>query len=476
MPPQDVAAAAAEAKKRKVKGWVFTLSPPSYAAILRFCSDRRVRRKFFLANTAIATRGALDNRPVILRILRLRQERAKLLGFKRYADLALADRMAGSVREVEKLLDAFVPKARTRARRDIRELTRFAGIGRLEWWDLSYVGEQYRKDAFRLDERKLKSYFSAERMIDGMFFTARRLFGVTFRKMPDASPDVRRYEARLEGKRIGYLLLDLFARPTKRGGAWSASLRESVYRSGTLSTHPVAINVASFGRAHGKTPALLQHIEAVTLFHEFGHALHSLLTRVPHRNLDANRVEWDFIELPSQLMENWCWEEQPLRRFARHVTSGLPLPDETLRQLRRSRQFLQGFQGHSQAEFATLDMMLHTRRPPRTVRELDALCANVARRFAVLPVPPGYRRYASFMHVFAGGYAAGYYGYLWAEALEADAFERFEKSGLFDRRLGERYRREILAAGATRPGMESFAAFMGRKPDPQALFRKRGLS
>ncbi len=475
MPEHDIAMAAEEAKTRKVKGWVFTLAYPSYSAVQRYCTDRTVREALYRAHVSVASSGTRDNRPLIVKILQRRQEKARLLGYRRYADYAIDDRMAGTVATARGTIDAFLRRCRTRAKQEVRELKAHSGIKDFQWWDLGYAARRLREERYSVNERELMEYFPMEKMIEGSFDMASTLFGLSFKELKAHSRDVREYAVWRGGKRIGYLYLDLDERPAKRAGAWSACVTDPIRAPGR-DAPGVVINVGGFGRAAKGKPRLLKHGEVVTLFHEFGHAVHALLAETPERNLHGMHVEWDFVELPSQLFENWCWERDALRRYAHHYRTGKPIPDSLQERMLKSRVFLQAMNGLSQGEFSTLDMVLHTVRPPRSVRELDALCAKVSQRISVLPTLNDGKRHADFHHIFSGGYAAAYYSYLWAEILEADVFERFLERGMFNRPLGEKLRKEILSVGASRPAMASFCAFMGRKPDPHALLRRMGLA
>lgn len=474
MPQQEKDAARREAQSRALPGWVFTLSPPSYTAVMRYCPDREVRRAFFLANGTVATKGKRDNRPLIVKILRLRHEKARILGFKSFADYILDERMAKTPTRARALLEQYAAHCKQKAKDEVRQLRKFSGIREFQWWDLGFVARTLRQELFDLDEDALKQYFPLQPVMEGMLRIAERLFGLEFVPIRSQKKALIVYEVRRKGRRIGYFFQDLFARPQKRSGAWSSSLRDTVVRPGHAED-AVVLNAANFPSPHGTDDVLLRHVEVQTLFHEFGHALHGLLCEVPYRNLHSYRTEWDFIELPSQLLENWCWHPRSLRRVARHIRTGKAVPSSLLTKLERSRTFLQAIGGLTQAEYAMLDLHLHTRPPPRSVRELDAFALSVERRYSPLPVPEEVKRHAEFHHLFGGGYAAGYYSYLWAEVLEADVFGLFEQGGVLSARLGDKLRRDILAAGTMRPGLDSFRAFMGRDPDVRSLLRKQGL-
>jgi peptidyl-dipeptidase Dcp len=475
MPQDDKDVAQEEAKKRKLEGWVFTLSPPSYIVVMKYCTDRSVRQIFFQANCTAATSGKHDNRPLILRLLKLRKETATLLGYRTYADYVLADRMARNPQTALKLLRSFGKRCRAKARVQLAQVRAYAKLKDLQWWDLSFYGRQMREEYFKLSDHVLQQYFPLESIVQGAFDVASALFGLTFTPLhlPDAA--MHAYEVIREGKRIGYFVLDPYARQQKRDGAWCDSLRVPIVVSGPNREYPVALNVSNAPHPAGSKPSLLRHMDVQTIFHEFGHALHLLLSDTPYRNIHSFQTEWDFVELPSQLYENWCWEEKVLRRSAKQYKTSEPIPKKYITQLRKSRQFLQAIGSLTQVEFAMLDMALHTSTPPKTVKQLDRFCARVTSKYSLLANGASAQRYASFHHLFGGGYAAGYYSYLWADILQADVFSQFAAKGIFDKKLGEKLRKEILAAGTSRPGAASFRAFMGRGPKPTALLRQLGL-
>lgn len=477
LPPQDLALAAQEAKKRKLRGWVFTLSPPSHQAIMRYCTDRRMRRLFYEENGKVASRGKHDNRPVALRILALRREKALLLGKRDYAEWILQERMAGSVREILGLVRPYADHCRRKARAELSELRAFGKLATLCPWDVSYMAQKYKKQAFKISDRELREYFPLPQTVDGLFRIVAKLYGVRMRPLAPSAryrTDVRSYEVLLGKRTVGYFLLDLFARPNKRVGAWSGCLREPMTVDGRH-VPPVVINVASFTEgAKGEQP-LLSHVDVETIFHEFGHALHEMLSDVPYRNLDGYHTEWDFVELPSQLTENWCWDAASLALFARHLRTGKVLPPRLLASLLRSKNFLAGFGGLAQCEYSLLDLLLHTSPVPRSVAALDRMAREHTRKMSLLPVPASQRRYASFHHIFDGGYAAGYYSYLWAEVLEADIFAHWKRRGALGAAVGRKFLRTVLSRGASKPGMELFRDFMGRGPRLEALLRKQGF-
>jgi Zn-dependent oligopeptidase len=478
MPAQDKEAAAAEAKSRGVDGWVFTLSPPSRLAVMRYVPDRGIRFKFLEEGMKVGVQEPWDNRPLVREILSLRREKGRLLGFDDYSEYVLQTRMAADAKAVHAMLNRLRGPYLAKAEKDIAELKTFAGMEDLQMWDVGYYANKLSQEKFKIDEAQLQNYFELEATIAGLFQISKTLFGVEMKsvKAPAYSPDIRSYEVRREGKLIGYFMLDLFARPTKRAGAWCGYLRggRDLQEGGRLL--PLVTNTCNFPKAAEGKPTLLSHYDTETLFHEFGHGLHALLSEHAYPNIENFAMEWDFVELPSQLLENWCWDKAGLSLFAKHVETGETIPEWMLKALEQKQTFLTGYQGIQQLEYASLDLELHTLpEVPGGIEELDAFCLGHEKTWQVLPVPDFYRMYASFSHVFEGEYAVGYYSYTWAEMLEADVFERFEKEGLLNPQTGELYRRHILAQGALKPGLQIYREFMGRDVEPSALLRKKGV-
>ncbi len=478
MPESDLQAAQEEAKRRDLKSkYAFTLSPPSATAILRYCSSRELREEFHKANSTLATRDPWDNRPVALRILRLRQEKAQLLGFPSYAHHILQERMAPSPQKVEALLEEIGERAKPAAQANVAELQAYSGLSELKEWDLSYYAEKLKKERFSIEDKQLRPYFPLEETLGGLFALAKTLFGVEMRLLEAKAhhPEAKAYEVLRNGERIAYYLLDPFARPEKRGGAWANDLRPGYALSDGTRVLPIVINVCNFSKGSASQPPLLTHRDVETIFHEFGHALHVMLSSAQLPNLNGFRTEWDFVELPSQILENWCWEKESLDLFAKHFETGEGLPTEWIEKLRQSKTFLSGLFLARQNEFGCLDWMLHSQPLPQSEEELDQICLEIANRFGALPKFPDYRMYASFSHIFAGGYAAGYYSYAWAELLEADVFNALKSMGAMSPQAGHRYAEGILCPGASKPASLLFRDFMSREPDPKAFFRKHGL-
>lgn len=477
VPQSELDLAAAEAKARKSKAsYVFTLSPPSLRAILKYCSDRSVRELFYRKSLMVACGGAYDNRPLVRKILRLRREKSKLLGFKNYADYILQERMAKSTRQIRSLLDKIYGKSMVKARKEIRELTEFSKLKKMEEWDIPYYSEKLKQKKFQVNEKELKEYFPLNGVIEGLFQIVTRLFDVEMKpnKVESYHPDLKVFEVRRRNELLAYYLADFTARPTKKNGAWCDLLRPPVYSDDGYDV-PTVINVMNFSSSNGKQPALLSHRDVETLFHEFGHALHVIFSSKTYANLNGFSTEWDFVEFPSQLLENWCWEMDSLRLFAKHYRTGKVLPSEMIKKLRGTKTFMGGYSTLRQLEFALLDLDLHTGKVPSSVAALDRMCRKIVDRCSVLPKFAGYSMYTGFDHVFAGGYAAGYYSYVWAEILEADVFLKMKKMGILKPGTGLNYCRKVLMPGAKKEGMALFRDFMGRNPDVGAFIRKHDL-
>jgi oligopeptidase A len=483
LPAQLVARAAAlAAQDGATQHWRLPLDGPTYTGVLTHAHHEPLRREFYEAwNTRASDRGPqagqYDNSALMEDILRLRHEAAQLLGFANYAELSLATKMAASVSEVLVFLTDLADRYRTAATRELAELTAFAGRP-LQAWDIAWYAERLKQERYAISEEALRPYFPLPRVMAGLFVVLQRLYGLQLveRTVPLWHADASYHEVtNAAGEVIGGLYMDLYARTGKRGGAWMGECIGRQHLQDTL-TQPVAHLVCNFAPPGADQPALLTHSDVTTLFHEFGHALHHLLTRVDYPSLAGiNGVAWDAVELPSQIMEQWCWREEALPLLSAHVETGEPLPVELLGRLLRSRQFQAGLAGARQLEFALFDFRLHAQyEPAQGGRILEQLAAARATA-AVVPAPEWNRFPHAFSHIFAGGYAAGYYSYKWAEVLSADAYSMFEVNGVFDPATAQRFRDEVLACGGSREAMAAFTAFRGRKPDPSALLRQQGL-
>ncbi len=490
--PADALQAAQEAAASDGKtGWKFTLHAPSYMPVLQYADNRALREALY---RAYATRAAefgkpeWDNTRLISDIVALRHELAQLLGFASYAEYSLEPKMAESPRQVLQFLADLAARAKPFAERDLVELKQFAhdelGLAELQAWDLAYAAEKLRIARYAFSDQEIKQYFPETTVLPGMFRVVETLYGISIQPdtAPTWHPDVRFFSMRDgTGNLLGQFYLDLYARPTKRGGAWMDDAITRRMTVGGIQTPVAYLNCnfsAPVGTIDGKRrPALFTHDEVITLFHEFGHGLHHLLTRVDELGVSGiNGVEWDAVELPSQFMENFCWEWGALEPLTHHIDSGVTLPRELFDKMIAAKNFQSGMQTVRQIEFSMFDLHLHFDFDPAGGQSVQSLLDDVRRQVAVI-VPPAFNRFAqSFSHIFAGGYGAGYYSYKWAEVLSADAYSLFEERGVLDPATGKRFRDEILAVGGSRPALESFVAFRGRAPTIDALLRHNGMS
>lgn len=475
---------AAEAKG--LDGWLISLEFPSYFAVMTYANDRALREELYAAYCTRASdqgpnAGQNDNGPVMQEILALRQELAKLLGFGNYAELSLASKMAETTDQVLHFLRDLGTRGKPFAEQDLRELQAFAseqGCSELQSWDVGYYSEKLREQRYSISQEILRAYFPIDKVLTGLFAIVEKLYGIQINELSGFDtwhPDVRLFEITENGQHVGRFFFDLYARANKRGGAWMDGARDKRRTADGTLISPVANLVCNFTPAVGDKPALLTHDEVTTLFHEFGHGLHHLLTRVEHAGASGiNGVAWDAVELPSQFMENWCWEPEGLALISGHYESGEPLPQDLLDKMLAAKNFQSGLMMVRQIEFSLFDFELHaTHGDGRSV--LDVL-EGIRQEVSVLR-PPAYNRFPnSFAHIFAGGYAAGYYSYKWAEVLSADAFSKFEEEGVFNSATGQAFREAILARGGSQAPMVLFVDFRGREPSIDALLRHLGLS
>jgi len=475
---------AAEAKG--LDGWLISLEFPSYFAVMTYANDRALREELYAAYCTRASdqgpnAGKNDNGPVMLEILALRQELAKLLGFGNYAELSLASKMAETTDQVLHFLRDLGTRGKPFAEQDLRELQAFAseqGCSDLQSWDVGYYSEKLREQRYSISQEILRAYFPIDKVLSGLFAIVEKLYGIQIEELSGFDswhPDVRLFEIKENGAHVGRFFFDLYARANKRGGAWMDGARDKRRDAAGKLISPVANLVCNFTPAVGGKPALLTHDEVTTLFHEFGHGLHHLLTRVEHAGASGiNGVAWDAVELPSQFMENWCWEPEGLALISGHYETGEPLPQDLLDKMLAAKNFQSGLMMVRQIEFSLFDFELHaTHGDGRSV--LDVL-EGIRQEVSVLR-PPAYNRFPnSFAHIFAGGYAAGYYSYKWAEVLSADAFSKFEEEGVFNSSTGRAFREAILARGGSQEPMVLFVDFRGRPPSIDALLRHLGLS
>jgi oligopeptidase A len=489
LPPSAKDLARQTAEQRDLPGWLLTLEFPSYYPVLTYADDRALRLELYEAyHTRASERGPhagqFDNTAAMEKILALRHELAQLLGFASYAERSLAKKMARSTTDVVAFLEDLARRSRPQAEREMAELAAFArerdGLEALEAWDVAYYSEKLREQRYAFSQEEVRPYFPATRVVPGLFAVAERLFGVTIREVGGVDvwhPDVRFYEIRdLAGELRGQFYLDLFARPKKRGGAWMDDCRGRMRHGDRLQT-PVAYLTCNFTPPVGGKPSLLTHDEVETLFHEFGHGLHHMLTRVDYPPVAGiNGVAWDAVELPSQFLENWCWEREALDLIAGHFETGAPIPGDLYGRMKAAKNFQSAMQMVRQLEFALFDFRLHLGYDPaKGGRIYDTLDA-VRREVAVIRYPEFNRMPHGFSHIFAGGYAAGYYSYKWAEVLSADAFSLFEERGVFDPDTGRSFRENILERGGSRDAMDLFVAFRGREPRIDALLRHTGIA
>jgi oligopeptidase A len=483
--PQDaIDAARVAAAKEGKPGWKLTLQAPSYMPVMQYADSQPLRARLYRAYTTRASElganPAWDNSETIKRILALRAETAALLGFSNYAELSLVTKMAETPAEVIAFLREMAGKAKPFAERDWTELKKFArrlGIDEVKAWDVAYLSEKLREQRYAFSDNEVKQYFPEDQVLAGLFRVVETIYGISM--TPAATEtwhaDVRFFDVRnADGSLIGQFYLDLYARTDKRGGAWMDDAVTRRRKNGEIQL-PVAYLTCNFAAPVGGKPSLFTHDDVITLFHEFGHGLHHLLTEIEELSVSGiNGVEWDAVELPSQFMENFCWEWEVLRHMTRHVDSGESLPRELFEKMLAAKNFQAGMGFVRQLEFSLLDMRLHTDFN-FALQPLTELLAEVRREVAVVPYPAFNRTAHAFGHIFGGGYAAGYYSYKWAEVLSADVYAAFEESGVLNAETGARFRREVLARGGSRPALESFMAFRGRKPDIEPLLRHNGM-
>ncbi|MCU7943920.1 MAG: oligopeptidase A [Candidatus Thiodiazotropha sp. (ex Cardiolucina cf. quadrata)] len=488
LPESALALARQTAAQRDQEGWLLTLEYPSYLPVMTYADDRQLRREVY---EAFATRasdqgphaGQWDNTEAMERILELRHEQAGLLGFSNYADRSLAKKMARSSDEVIAFLTDLAERSRTQAERELNELREFAseryGFDDLRAWDIGYYAEKLRQVRHNITQEELKPYFPETRVLPGMFAVVERLYGIRIeetRGIDTWHPDVRFFEIRDSHNHLrGQFYLDLYARPKKRGGAWMDECATRFFTD-TMDQIPVAYLTCNFSPPVDGKPSLFTHDEVLTLFHEFGHGLHHLLTTVDYPAVAGiNGVAWDAVELPSQFMENWCWEKAALDLISGHVDTGDPIPDELYRRMYTAKNFQSAMQMVRQLEFALFDFRIHREYDPRRGGRIYEILQEVRQQVAVI-TPPAWNRFAhGFSHIFAGGYAAGYYSYKWAEVLSADAFSLFEERGIFNADTGQAFLREVLQQGGSRDAMELFVAFRGREPEIEPLLRHSGI-
>lgn len=489
LPESALAAAKQRAVEKDKQGWLLNLEFPVYYAVLTFVENAALREEIY---TAYNTRGSdtgpdegkFDNSEKALNILKLRAEKANLLGFNNYAELSVVPKMVENPKQVIDFLNDLSIKAVPEAKREYEELQHFAkdelGIESLSAWDISFASDKLKQKQYAISEEDLKPYFPASKAIPGMFAVVGKLFGMKIAQVNDVDVyhnDVQCYSITdSNGDQRGEFYLDNYARPNKRGGAWmgTCTTRQQVKQGVQL---PIAYLTCNLTPPVGDDPALLTHQEVTTLFHEFGHGLHHMLTRMDTAGVSGiNGVEWDAVELPSQFLENWCWERESLDMISGHYQTGAPIPDEMLDKLYKAKNFQSAMQLVRQLEFSLFDMQVHMQATATEPVDVNGILDKIREQVAVLPYPEFVRLQHAFSHIFAGGYSAGYFSYKWAEVLSADAFSRFEEEGIFNEQAGQDFLTNVLEMGGSRNAMESFVAFRGREPSVDALLRHSGLA
>ena len=489
IPAAALARAEQEAEERKLPGWVFTLDYPAYSAVVIHADDRGLRQEMYTAYVTRASdqgpdAGRWDNGRVMADILRLRQETAALTGFTDFAAYSLADKMAKSPADVLRFLTDLVTRVKPVAQHELLELSEYAlerdGLERLEPWDMGYYAEKLQEERFHISQEILRPYFPAPKVTSGLFQVMQKLYGVSFAEVQGADvwhPDVKLYALRdAAGELRGHLYIDLYARTGKRGGAWMDETLGRRHRPQGLQT-PVAFLSCNFPAPLAMAPSLLTHDDVVTLFHELGHCLHHLLTRVDHPSVGGiHGVAWDAVELPSQFHENFAWTREGLALVSGHYETGAPLPEALYQKMLGARHFHSGLHLLRQLEFALFDFRLHMQTQNIDSGLVQRILSETRNAVSVVPVPEWNRFAHGFSHIFAGGYAAGYYSYLWAEVLAADAYGAFEEAGVFDRNTGKRFMASILEQGGSREAMELFVEFRGREPTLDAFLKLNGLA
>lgn len=488
LPETAKATLAQYAQQKDQDGWLITLEMPSVLPVLTYADNRALREEVYRANISRASdqgpdAGKFDNGPVMTEILEKREQVAQLLGYRHHADVSLATKMAESPEDVLVFLDELAEKVYPQAKSEFAELADFAarelGLNELQPWDVGYASEKLKEQRFSISQEELRPYFPANKVMVGLFETVTRLFNVTFEPAEGYEtyhPDVQLHNVYEDGKLIARFYLDLYAREGKRGGAWMDECRTRMKTEDDNIQLPVAYLTCNFTPPVDGKPSLLTHDEVTTLFHEFGHGLHHMLTRVDVKPVSGiNGVAWDAVELPSQFLENWCWEEEALAFISGHVDTGEPLPKAMLDKLLAAKNFQSAMANVRQLEFSLFDMRLHMKRNGFSASDIQAVLDQVRNQVAVVPAIPENRFQNSFGHIFGGGYAAGYYSYKWAEVLSADAFSRFEEEGIFNEKTGADFRNIILAKGGSQPAGDLFRAFRGREPSVEPLLQHNGI-
>ncbi|MCF7569043.1 M3 family metallopeptidase [Sabulilitoribacter arenilitoris] len=477
---KEAASQLAESKNKK--GWLFTLDYPSYIPFMMYADNRELRKKLAIAFGAKAFKGDnLDNQNIVLKIANLRQQRANLLGYKTHAHFVLEERMAETPENVEQFLNNLLEKAKPAAKNEFKNLESFAkdldGIEKLQKWDSAYYSEKLKQQLFDLDDEKLKPYFKLENVIDGAFAVANKLFDLNFEEIDNINKyhnDVLTYKVTdSNGNFIAVFYADFFPRKGKRNGAWMTSFKPQYIKDGVNERPHISI-VCNFTKPTKSKPSLLTFNEVTTLFHEFGHALHGMLANTTYPSLSGTNVYWDFVELPSQVLENWCYEKEALELFAKHYETGEVIPMELVEKIKQSATFHEGMQTLRQISFGLLDMSWHGADPSH-IKDVKAHEVKAFENTKLYPDVPENCMSTSFAHIFQGGYSSGYYSYKWAEVLDADAFEYFKESGVFNKEVATKFKENVLSQGGTENPMTLYKRFREKEPQPEALLRRAGL-
>ena len=470
-----------KAKSKNLDGWVFDLSAPSYSAIMKYADNRDLRKEFFLKSSSKAYKDQYDNSQVIKDILTCRDQTAKLLGYKNYAEYVLENRMAENVTNVYNLLDELKTYSLPAAQNEIAALNEFAsknGLqGPVERWDMTYYSEKQKNTLYDLNDEMLKPYFKLENVIDGVFGLTSKLYDLTFVPNKDIQvyhPDVQVHEVYRHGKLMAILYLDFHPRSSKRDGAWMTSFREQYIDQSGNDVRPLVSLVMNFTPSTPEQPSLLTFSELTTFMHEFGHALHGMLSEVNYESLSGTSVKRDFVELPSQIYENWAVYQDFLKTFAFHYQTGEVIPESLVKKIRDAENYLAGYYSCRQLSFGYLDMMWHT-IDPKTIDDVLKMERRELDKLELLPNVPGACMSTTFGHIFSGGYAAGYYGYKWAEVLDADAFSLFQEKGIFNKEVADSFVKNILSKGGSDKPMNLYVKFRGREPRIEALLKRSGL-
>lgn len=481
LPEFVIEGAAAEAKSRELEGWVFTLQYPSYAPFLQFSENRELREKMWMANSTKCTDGEFDNREIVKQIVDLRIKSANLFGYKTYADKALTDRMAKNADNVNNFLEDLLKKSMPFAKKDVKAISDYAKSngfkGELMPWDFSFWAEKLKKERYDLNDELLKPYFKLESVKAGVFALADSLYGLKFTEaseIPGYHKDVTVYDVTKDGKHIALFYADFFPRESKRGGAWMTAFREQSFSLAGVEERPFISIVCNFTKPTESTPSLLTFDEVTTLLHEFGHALHGMLAEGKYGSLTGTNVARDFVELPSQIMENWATEPAYLASFAKHYQTGEVIPQELIDKIIAAKNYNSGYASVRQLTFGINDMAWHSLESVPT-EDVITFEKNAIKECALLPDTPTTSFSTAFGHIFSGGYAAGYYSYKWAEVLEADAFQLFKEKGIFNKEVAESFRKNILSKGNIEDADVIYRNFRGRDPEPEALMEKLGL-